>query len=170
MIEIKEASLKDLPGLREVAISSYSDTFAVSNTEQNMRAFFNEAYTLAAFENEFNESNTCTYLAWESNTIVGFVRLRECDEVKTLLGTNTVELHRLYVLTTAQGKSVGRFLMEKALDWASKKKYEWMWLGVWEKNFKAQKFYEKWGFEKFSEHVFLMGDDPQIDWLLKKPL
>jgi ribosomal protein S18 acetylase RimI-like enzyme len=45
-----------------------------------------------------------------------------------------------------------------------------MWLGVWEKNFRAQKFYEKWGFEKFSEHVFLMGDDPQIDWLLKKPL
>jgi ribosomal protein S18 acetylase RimI-like enzyme len=73
-------------------------------------------------------------------------------------------------LPAAQGKSVGRFLMEKALDWASKKKYEWMWLGVWEKNFKAQKFYEKWGFEKFSEHVFLMGDDPQIDWLLKKPL
>jgi hypothetical protein len=100
MIEIKEASLQDLPGLREVAISSYSDTFAVSNTEQNMRAFFNEAYTLAAFENEFNESNTCTYLAWENNTIVGFVRLRECDEVKTLLGTNTVELHRLYVLTS----------------------------------------------------------------------
>ncbi|MBP9925174.1 MAG: GNAT family N-acetyltransferase [Cyclobacteriaceae bacterium] len=170
MIEIKEATLQDLPGLREVAISSYSDTFAAFNTPENMLAFFNEAYTEAAFEKEYHEPNSRTYLAWDSNKIVGFLRLRECDEVKTILGTTTVELQRLYVLTAAQGKSVGRLLMEKALGWAWEKKYEWIWLGVWEKNFKAQKFYQKWGFEKFSEHVFQMGDDPQIDWLLRKKL
>jgi GNAT superfamily N-acetyltransferase len=124
MIEIKEASLQDLPGLREVAISSYSDTFAASNTEENMLAFFNESYSETSFEREFYEPNTCTYLAWDNNSIVGFVRLRECDEVKTVLGNNTVELHRLYVITAAQGKSVGRFLMEKALDWANNKKYD----------------------------------------------
>jgi hypothetical protein len=41
---------------------------------------------------------------------------------------------------------------------------------VWEKNFKAQQFYSRWGFERFSEHTFWMGDDPQVDWLLKKKL
>jgi diamine N-acetyltransferase len=41
---------------------------------------------------------------------------------------------------------------------------------VWERNFNAQAFYAKWGFEKFSEHTFWMGDDPQTDWLLKKKL
>jgi hypothetical protein len=107
MIEIKEATLQDLPGLREVAISSYSDTFAAFNTPENMLAFFNEAYTEAAFEKEYHEPNSRTYLAWDSNKIVGFLRLRECDEVKTILGTTTVELQRLYVLTAAQGKSVG---------------------------------------------------------------
>ncbi|MFY8036361.1 MAG: GNAT family N-acetyltransferase [Cyclobacteriaceae bacterium] len=58
--------------------------------------------------------------------------------------------------------------MERALAYAVEHQFEWMWLGVWERNFKAQKFYEKQGFTRFSEHVFQMGDDPQTDWLLKR--
>ncbi|MDZ7650391.1 MAG: GNAT family N-acetyltransferase [Cytophagales bacterium] len=101
---------------------------------------------------------------------MGFVRLRECDEVRSLLGDNALELQRLYVLTLAQGKSVGKLLMDMAMQYAIQKKYDWIWLGVWERNFKAQEFYKRWGFEKFSEHTFWMGDDPQVDWLLKKKL
>jgi diamine N-acetyltransferase len=170
MIEIREAELKDLPALREVAISSYSDTFSAFNTPENMKAFFESAYSLEAFEKEFHEPDAHIYLAWEEDHLLGFLRLRECDEVRSLLGNNALELQRLYVLTSAQGKSVGRLLMEAALAYAIQKKYDWMWLGVWERNFKAQGFYKAWGFEKFSEHTFWMGDDPQIDWLLKRKL
>jgi ribosomal protein S18 acetylase RimI-like enzyme len=60
--------------------------------------------------------------------------------------------------------------MEKTMDYATSNKFEWIWLGVWEKNYKAQQFYARWGFERFSEHTFWMGDDPQVDWLLKKKL
>jgi ribosomal protein S18 acetylase RimI-like enzyme len=45
-----------------------------------------------------------------------------------------------------------------------------IWLGVWEHNHQAIKFYTTWGFEKFGDHLFLLGDDPQTDWLMKKEL
>jgi ribosomal protein S18 acetylase RimI-like enzyme len=86
------------------------------------------------------------------------------------LGENTIELQRLYIDTAYHGKQIGKNLMEKALIYARENRYDWIWLGVWERNFNAQHFYAKWGFEKFGEHVFQMGDDPQIDWLLKKKL
>ena len=92
------------------------------------------------------------------------------DEVKNELGENTIELQRLYIDTACHGKQIGKHLMEKALIYARENRYDWIWLGVWERNFNAQHFYAKWGFEKFGEHVFQMGDDPQIDWLLKKKL
>jgi ribosomal protein S18 acetylase RimI-like enzyme len=41
---------------------------------------------------------------------------------------------------------------------------------VWEHNPKAQHFYQKLGFEKFSEHQFMVGSDPQTDWLMKKKI
>jgi len=170
MIRIEEARFNQIPAMRQVAISSYADTFADSNTPENLQAFFDTAYNLAQLEREFSEPDSKLYLALDEAEVVGFVRLRRSDEAVSYLGENTIELQRLYVLTEAQGKSVGRLLMEQAMQYASSNRFEWIWLGVWEKNFKAQQFYSRWGFERFSEHTFWMGDDPQVDWLLKKKL
>ena len=45
-----------------------------------------------------------------------------------------------------------------------------MWLGVWEKNLKGIRFYERFGFKKFSEHLFVLGNDIQTDWLMMKKI
>lgn len=156
--------------MREVAIRSYTDTFADSNTPENMEAFFTESYSLSKLENEFYEPLSVLYLACDADKVVGFLRLRVNDEVKNELGENTIELQRLYIDTDYHGIQIGKHLMEKALIYARENRFNWIWLGVWERNFNAQHFYAKWGFEKFGEHVFQMGDDPQIDWLLKKKL
>jgi len=170
MIEVKAARIEDIPEMRQVAITTYRNTFEPFNTPENMQTYIDQSYNLEVLSKELNEANSKLLIAQEGDQLVGFARLRESNEVVELLGNNTVELQRLYVLTSAQGKSVGKLLMQHSLRYASDCHYGWMWLGVWEKNFKAQEFYKKWGFEKFSEHTFWMGNDPQVDWLLKKKL
>ncbi|MBN8577129.1 MAG: GNAT family N-acetyltransferase [Cytophagales bacterium] len=170
MIRIEEARFEQVAAMRQVAIASYADTFADFNTPENLQAFLDTAYNLPQLESEFYEPGSKLYLALEAETVVGFVRLRKSNEVVAYLGANAIELQRLYVLTLAQGKSVGRLLMEASLHYATSNQFEWIWLGVWEKNYKAQQFYARWGFERFSEHTFWMGDDPQVDWLLKKKI
>lgn len=135
-----------------------------------MNAFLAEAYSLEQLSKELHEPGSVTTLAWLNEEVVGFVRLRINSEVDPYLGKNHIELQRLYVHPKHQNLKIGKLLMEHSLQYAVDKRFEWMWLGVWEKNFDAQRFYARWGFEKFSEHVFQMGDDPQIDWLLKKRL
>jgi len=154
--------------LRKVAIETFIEAFAEFNTAENMEAFLKEAYHPDTLEKEWSEKGSITYLAWEENHPIGFVRLRLNDEVEKDLGKNTIELQRLYIHPDHQGRKIGSLLMEQVVDYSRKQGYDWIWLGVWERNFKAQEFYAKWGFEKFSEHVFRMGDDPQVDWLLRK--
>jgi len=168
MIEIREGKFSDVAAMREVAIQSYLDTFAEVNTPENMSAFLAEAYSQQQLEQEFNEPGSLLYLAFSGSRVAGFLKLRQNSEVEYKLGKNTIELQRLYVHKDFLNQKVGAKLMQRALDYASEKKFEWLWLGVWEKNFNAQRFYEKWGFERFGEHVFHMGDDAQTDWLLKK--
>jgi len=170
MIEIREAVFSEVAGMREVAIQSYVDTFADVNTPENMAAFLNDAYSQRKLEEEFYQPGSKLYLACEGDRVAGFLRLRISEEVADKLGPNTIELQRLYIHKDFQNQKVGKMLMQKAIDYASENKFEWIWLGVWEQNFNAQRFYSKWGFEKFGEHVFQMGDDPQIDWLLKRKL
>ena len=170
MITIRHTLTDDIPQLQRLAIETQVETFGAYNTEANMKAYLDQAYNLAALHRELEEPGSLNYLAFVDDALAGFMRLRRTDEVAHLLGENTIELQRLYVDKNFQGKGVGAALMKEALAQATAGKFDWIWLGVWERNFKAQEFYAAWGFERFSEHIFPMGDDPQTDWLLRKKI
>ena len=90
------------------------------------------------------------------------LRLRELE--------GAFEIQRLYVLQKFQGFGLGKQLFEFALELATKNSFSWAWLGVWEHNTKAQAFYNRYGFEKFSQHHFMVGQKVDTDWLLRKKL
>ena len=60
--------------------------------------------------------------------------------------------------------------MEACLAEAKSAGFKTMYLGVWEKNLRAGAFYRKWNFVRVGEHTFQMGDDPQVDWWMMRPL
>ena len=71
------------------------------------------------------------------------------------------------MLKTYQGKGVGKLLYEKALYCARQKNADYVWLGVWEENHRAIRFYKKNGFAEFDKHNFKLGDDDQTDIMMK---
>jgi ribosomal protein S18 acetylase RimI-like enzyme len=170
MTEIREAKPKDIPLLLQVSIETQMETFAAQNTPEVMEAHIIRSYDPEIFKKEFYEPNTIFYIAWEGPQMAGFLRLRVTDEAEKYLGKSAIELHRLYVRRSFQGKKIGFALMQKAIEYGREKRFEWLWLGVWEKNIVAQEFYNKCGFKQFAEHVFWMGHEAQNDWLLKLKL
>ena len=59
-------------------------------------------------------------------------------------------------------------LYEKAMQVAEDKKVDYVWLGVWEENPRAIRFYQKNGFVEFDKHIFRLGDDEQTDIMMKR--
>lgn len=80
---------------------------------------------------------------------------------------NSFEVQRIYVRKDCQGAGYGREMFDFALDLARQRGFDWVWLGVWEHNYKAQDFYFNYGFEKFSEHQFITGETVDTDWMLR---
>lgn len=165
---IRELTEADIPELRDIAIKIFRDTFTDLNTPENLEAFLKRDYNTESFTKEFAEPGSRYFFISDNGTTAGYLRLRQNSEVDHLLGSNTTEIHRLYVDPAYHGRKVGDQLMQFALDAAKQKSNEWIWLGVWEHNPRAKRFYEKWGFEKFSEHDFFMGEEKQTDWLLRR--
>ena len=99
--------------------------------------------------------------------VVGYFKLNWGDAQKDIHDENAVEIERIYVLKEFQRKRIGQQMLAKTIELAKDKGAEYIWLGVWEKNIKAIRFYEKHGFEKFGEHVFMLGNDKQTDHLMK---
>jgi diamine N-acetyltransferase len=167
---IRELTVADIPALRDLAIKIYRDTFTDQNTPESMEAFLERDYSIESFQKEFAEPGSRYFFISDGTRPAGYLRMRRNTEADHILGSNNIELHRIYIEKDYHGQRVGHELMQLAIDIATQGNYEWLWLGVWEHNPRAQRFYEKWGFEKFSEHIFHMGDEKQTDWLLRKEI
>lgn len=65
---------------------------------------------------------------------------------------------------------VGQALFDTALIIAQNIKADYLWLGVWEQNPRALRFYKKNGFIEFDKHIFRLGNEVQTDIMLKLEL
>ncbi len=174
-LTIRFATKNDAALIADLSRQTFYETFAPQNTKEDMDKFMNEQFTQEKLMAEVGAPDNIFLLALEGTepdnySVLGYARLRENNKPPELGDANTLEIARIYAATNSIGKGVGKLLMKKSLDIATELKKDTVWLGVWEHNQRAIDFYTKWGFEKFSTHVFMLGDDAQTDWLMKKSL
>jgi ribosomal protein S18 acetylase RimI-like enzyme len=169
-LTIREATREDAVLIADLSQQTFYDTFAADNTKEDMDLFLNKQFTKGRLMLEVGAQGNTFLLAYYGEEVAGYAKLREDKSPKSLGTKNALEIARLYAVHSMIGKGIGKALMQACIDTAKQKGKEVIWLGVWERNVRAISFYEKWGFEKFDEWDFLLGNDVQRDWLMKKPL
>lgn len=163
---IRKAERSDLQALVVVARYFFDVTFSPDNDPEVMEQYMNVAFTLDQFTSEYEENGSVFLLAEQDQKILGYARIRHNPEVDHLLSGSHIELQRLYIDPANQGKGIADQIMAECLLLASG--FEWIWLGVWEKNPRAIRFYTRHGFSKIGEHHFQMGFEDQTDWLMAR--
>lgn len=169
-ISVRTCNSKDIDTLVSLGIKTFRDTFDDFNSPENMLLYINKTFTRKVIEQQMNEPGTVFFLALEDQKPVGYAKVRASQQPEGLAGERPLEIERLYAHSQYVGKRVGHMLMQTCLAYAKKKGCGTLWLGVWENNSRAISFYEKNGFQKFGQHVFMLGNDAQTDWLMKKEI
>ena len=169
-IIIREATIYDAGTIADLSRSTFYDTFASDNTEEDMILFMTRQFTRDALVAEVGMKSNTFSLAYKGGVLAGYVKLRESKGPLELKGTSMLEIARIYVVKSMLGQGIGQALMQYSIDVARSKQKAVVWLAVWEKNERAIKFYTRWGFETFSKQVFVLGTDLQNDWIMKKHL
>jgi ribosomal protein S18 acetylase RimI-like enzyme len=167
---IRHATIDDAELIADISHQTFYETFASDNSKEDMDKFLGQQFTKGKLMLEVGTKENIFLLAYDENEIAGYVKLREGKTPLDLDGNNAMEIARIYAMSNWIGKGIGKTLMQASIDLAKEKDKEIIWLGVWEKNIRAIEFYTKWGFEKFGVTDFLLGDDLQRDWLMKKYL
>lgn len=169
-IEITLATIQDLAQLQYVARATFSQTFSDINTEENMIEYLNKSFSIEQLTEELNNELSQFYFAKLKDKVIGYIKLNTGIAQKENPNENGLEIERIYVLKDFHGKNVGQLLYNKALEVAKQMRVDYAWLGVWEENHRALAFYKKNGFVQFSQHEFMLGNDKQIDLMMKKVL
>lgn len=166
-ITIIKAELKDIVQLQKIGRQTFSETFSGDNTQENMANYLEEAFSIEKLTDEFNNKNAEFYFAAIDEKIVGYLKLNFGKSQTELQDDKGLEIERIYVMKEFQGNQVGQLLYNKALEIAQEKNSKFIWLGVWEHNSRAINFYKKNGFVEFNKHTFKLGNDEQIDIMMK---
>ena len=194
---IQNAVPSDAEKIVEIGAATFAASFAHSMPAAHMQSYLDTTYTTAAILRELADTTRNHFLVArrestnivEGSKVVGFIQMK--------LGTTEpclppdvpmIELHRIYVSTDHFGGGTGQSMMGRGLSWARQqllspdllnraasevgrsvnKRKAGIWLGVWEENLKAQRFYRRWGFEIVGAHDFVMGETRQTDLIMVK--
>ena len=166
-ILIQKVTLNDLIKLQQIGKKTFAETFASDNSEENMQAYLEKGFSLEKLKSELEDKNSEFYFAILDDEVNGYLKINFGYTQTEIKDENSLEIERIYVLKEFHGKKVGQKLYEKAMEIAAEKKVDYVWLGVWEKNPRAIRFYEKNGFIEFDKHVFKLGNDAQTDIMMK---
>lgn len=169
-IKISKASIGEIDTIQQIGRETFFETFAASNTAADMKKYLDENFHQDKLSAEIKQPDSQFYIAWEDQHAIGYLKVNAGQAQTELQDESSLEIERIYVLSAYHGKKVGQLLYEKALEVARLLKKSSIWLGVWEENPRAIKFYSKNGFVAFDQHIFKMGEDEQTDIMMRREL
>lgn len=178
---LRVATPEDAAALGALASRTFSETFGHLYPPEQLSAFIAETYNIDTMRSDIACTDKYTVLLFPKQTSDGDddqQQLTPCgygmlhdksvrpgeDPALTEL---SLEVKRVYVDSAFHGSGVAYLLMEHLMGVVRAKPQprRHVWLGVWEHNLKAQKFYAKYGFQEVGEHVFLVGETQDRDLL-----
>ena len=166
-MKIRKLNITDVENLQKISITTFRETFEEVNTEEDMQKYLDENLSIEKLKSELENSNSEFYFAENDNQILGYLKINFGNAQTENQGNEALEIERIYVLKEFFPLKIGQILFEKSIEIAQEKNMKFIWLGVWEENKRAIRFYEKNVFKIFGKHDFVLGEDVQTDLLMK---
>lgn len=167
-ISFGKCSIEDIILLQSLSITTFTEAFKKHNNPKDFQAYLAKAFSKGQLLSELKNQNTSFYFAEKEGEVVGYFKTNVFEAQGELQEPGGMELERIYVTSPFQNQGIGFKMLSFAESLAIQQAKTYLWLGVWEHNLKAIRFYERNGYVKFGKHPYYIGRDKQNDWLLKK--
>jgi diamine N-acetyltransferase len=169
-LHIRRGTLADAPLIASVGADTFATSFGAQNTPENLAKHLASAFGIDIQQRELADPAVTYLIAEQNGRTAGYAQVREGDAPSCVAGASPVEVRRFYVLPEFHGTGTAQALMDACADEARHRGGRTLWLGVWDQNPRAIRFYTKWGFEDVGGQTFMLGDDPQQDRVLSHSL
>jgi ribosomal protein S18 acetylase RimI-like enzyme len=156
--------------LRKIAVQTFSETFSATNSSENMNDYISRCFNLSTLLSELRDPESWWFFILYEGDLAGYLKVNVGGAQSELKEEEGFEVERIYVLKAFYGMGVGKALMEHAIRMGREMGKKYLWLGVYEENYRALRFYNKFGMKEFGDHLFMMGKQPQRDILMRMEL
>jgi ribosomal protein S18 acetylase RimI-like enzyme len=163
-VSIRPGRLEDAEPLSAFAARIFHESFAADNDPGDMAAYMAIAFSPEQQRRELADPRNTYLIAEAGGSIAGYVLIKPGDDAPECVTVQpSAEIARFYVDRPWHGTDVARRLMAETVAEGRRRRVRGLWLGVWEHNVRAVRFYAKSGFRDIGSHVFVLGSDVQRD-------
>ncbi|WWC87264.1 uncharacterized protein L201_002152 [Kwoniella dendrophila CBS 6074] len=171
---IREGKPENAPAISKLMIEVFNKSFGHSCTPEELLRYNEDVLSPKAIEKDLLNPLCSWLLAFPSSTLsdelLGIVQLTKDSFEPCVTLPNPIELQRIYLSYKSHGTGLSTILMKKAEEKSRELGFKSIWLGAWEDNHRAKKFYEKMGYKTVGDHVFDIGGSKQRDEIMEKSL
>lgn len=169
-LRLHRCTSQDLDRLRELSRNTFIAAFAEANDPDDFRAYMDRAFSREQMAADLDTPGVRFFFALQGGQLVGYCKLNTGAAQTELGEAEGLEIERIYIAPEFQGLGLGGGLLQQILDLARSEDLAYVWLGVWEHNPGAIRFYERHGFVTFGKHPYYIGRDRQMDWMMRLEL
>ncbi len=167
---MRRCGQNDIAALRTLSLDTFTAAFGHLNTPENMAAYCAQAFGEDALHRQLETLGTSFWFLEKDGVLAGYMKLNMGSAQTDFHGENALEIERIYVAAGFMGHGLGGYMLGQAARLAREAGKDFLWLGVWEHNTRAIRFYESHGFRPAGTHAFLLGDDAQTDIIMRLDL
>jgi GNAT superfamily N-acetyltransferase len=169
-LRIRRATAADAQLIATLGTDTFVASFGAQNTPENLAKHLAKAFGEDTLRRELASSSFTYLIAEMDGRTAGYACVHEGSPPPCVTGEAPIEVLRFYVVQDFHGSGIAQALMDTCAEDARSRGGRTLWLGVWDQNPRAIRFYKKWGFEDVGGQTFMLGDDPQQDRVLSRPL
>jgi ribosomal protein S18 acetylase RimI-like enzyme len=165
MISLKEASIADISTIQDIANTTWPITYGEILSKEQLDYMMDLIYSDESLINQIQQQEQLFYIAYEETSVLAFIGIEHNykDEAVT-------RIHKIYILPEAQGKGIGKLLIDAVQKIANENNSTSLSLNVNRFN-KALAFYQKLGFEIIAEENIEIGNGYLMeDYKMEKKL
>lgn len=167
---IRRADSGDAALLAQLGARTFSEAFHADNEASDLAAHLASTYSTEKQSQELADPLSVFFIAEVGGVAAGYAMLYAGVAPACVPQDQPIELARIYVSNQWLGRGIGEALMRRCIDHGREEGHRTIWLGVWEKNPRAQSFYRRWEFRDVGRQVFQVGSDPQNDIVMSRAL
>ncbi len=170
-VTLRDAMPDDVPALAALGRKTFSDKFAHLYRPQDLADYLEDCHSHTAYRAYLADPENLIRVAEAEDRSLAAYLL--CSPLTLPAGDpkpGAVELKRVYVDASLQGRGLGSRFIDEALAWARAKGAPEMYLSVYSGNVEAQRLYARRGWEKVGEFLFPVGAHRDLEYLMRLSL
>lgn len=166
-LRFQKCNITHLNQLTEISRTTFVASFEKDNDLEDFKKYITTAFNKETIKKQLCNESSFFYFCFKDEKLAGYFKLNIDNAQTDVKSEESIELERIYVRQEFQGQQIGQSMLKEAIRIASKLNKAYLWLGVWERNTDAIRFYQKHRFSKFDTHPYYIGNDRQTDWLMR---